>query len=45
METQLKHFEATMKLQDDLFRLKREEQESAARLDRSVHESVDQRLR
>ena len=38
MEGQMKHFEATQKLQDELFRLKREESENAAKLERNMLE-------
>ena len=35
METQMKHFEATQKLQDELFRLKREETDNSSKLEKS----------
>ena len=41
----MKHFEATSKLQDELFRLKREEADSGAKLERSFLEKSEVKQR
>ena len=41
----MKHFEATQKLQDELFRLKREEAENASKLEKSFFETNETKKR
>ena len=37
----MKHFESTQKLQDELFRLKREESDNAFKLDKNFHGTAE----
>ena len=43
LETRIKHTEGTLKLQDDLFRLKKEEHNMSDRIEKQTYEQVEQK--